>query len=590
MDMSSIRTGLTSVTFRALSISKIVQLAAAAGLDGIEWGGDIHVPAGDIQSAVFALQETEKAGLEVLSYGSYYHGLPEEDFSPVLESAKALQAPIIRVWAGTLPFEDCPEETFQQLVLAFQHAADQAKPFGIDISFEYHRGTLTQTKEGALALLKAVNRENVFCYWQPNPDISREEQLSELDALGSSVSNLHVFCWTGNNERHPLSEGENLWRDYFAHTPRDGRERAVILEFVENDSEEAFFRDAETLKTLAAGCFGPASALICNSRENRIFDAFDDATLQTLRDKTALSNHVVTPDELAAHPHRYENTEYLFSTWGMPVLTEEEIRRYFPALKAVFYAAGSVQAFARPFLHCGVQVFSAWAANAVPVAEYTLSQILLANKGFFQSVRKMKPGCYAEAQQYAFSFPGNYRCQVGILGAGMIGSMVLEGLKAYDVETLVYDPFASDEKLEKLGARRASLEEIFSRCQTISNHIANLPATQKMLRYEHFSRMLPNAVFLNTGRGAQVVEEDLIRALQEEPGRTAVLDVTLPEPPEADSPLWKLENVVLTPHIAGSSGQEVARMGAYMQQEFFRLLAGQPVRFEVTEKLLETMA
>ena len=209
MDMSSIRTGLTSVTFRALSISKIVQLAAAAGLNGIEWGGDIHVPAGDIQSAVFALQETEKAGLEVLSYGSYYHGLPEEDFSPVLESAKALQAPMIRVWAGTLPFEDCPEETFQQLVLAFQHAADLAKPFGIDISFEYHRGTLTQTKEGALALLKAVNRENVFCYWQPNPDISREEQLSELDALGSSVSNLHVFCWTGNNERHPLFEGES---------------------------------------------------------------------------------------------------------------------------------------------------------------------------------------------------------------------------------------------------------------------------------------------------------------------------------------------------------------------------------------------
>ena len=170
-----------------------------------------------------------------------------------------------------------------------------------------------------------------------------EEQLSELDALGSSVSNLHVFCWTGNNERHPLFEGEAPWRDYFAHTPRDGRERAVILEFVENDSEEAFLRDAETLKTLAAGCFGPASALICNSRENRIFDAFDNVTLQTLREKTALSNHVVTPDELAAHPHRYENTEYLFSTWGMPVLTEEEIRRYFPALKAVFYAAGSVQ-------------------------------------------------------------------------------------------------------------------------------------------------------------------------------------------------------------------------------------------------------
>ena len=163
-------------------------------------------------------------------------------------------------------------------------------------------------------------------------------------------------------------------------------------------------------------------------------------------------------------------------------------------------------------------------------------------------------------------------------------------LRRYDVETLVYDPFASEEKLAALGARRASLEEIFSQCQVISNHIANLPATQRMLRYEHFSRMKPNGVFINTGRGAQVVEEDLVRALREEPDRTALLDVTWPEPPEADSPLWTMPNVILSPHIAGSMNNEIARMGAYMQREYEALAEGRPCSWEVTLKRLETMA
>ena len=84
-------------------------------------------------------------------------------------------------------------------------------------------------------------------------------------------------------------------------------------------------------------------------------------------------------DVLAA-PEKFADTEYIFSTWGMPSFTEEEIKTYLPALKAVFYGAGSVQGFARPFLHSGVKVFSAWAANAVPVAEYTVAQIILAGK------------------------------------------------------------------------------------------------------------------------------------------------------------------------------------------------------------------
>ncbi len=334
----------------------------------------------------------------------------------------------------------------------------------------------------------------------------------------------------------------------------------------------------------------PVAIFFSEQAENRMFDAFDPATISTLQETLDLSQRVYLHNELEKEREVFSKTRFIFSTWGMPALTEEEIRGFFPSLEAVFYAAGSVQGFARPFLHCGVKVFSAWAANAVPVAEYTVSQIILANKGFYQATRRMKAGEYAKAQAYCAPFPGSYDTPVGILGAGMIGSMVLERLKEYRLSALVYDPFASDEKLARLGAKRASLEEIFSRCQVISNHVANLPTTQRMLRYEHFSRMLPNAVFLNTGRGAQVVEQDLIQALKDEPGRTAVLDVTFPEPPVDDNPLWNMENVFLTPHIAGSWGQEVARMGSYMAEEFARFLAGEPVRWEVTEKLLETMA
>ena len=219
-----------------------------------------------------------------------------------------------------------------------------------------------------------------------------------------------------------------------------------------------------------------------------------------------------------------------------------------------------------------------------------MAQIVLSGKGYFQGMRRMEKGGREAFNAYAHSLPCNYQVKIGVLGAGMIGSRVLKMLQGYDFETLAYDPFASDEKLAALGAKRASLEEIFSQCQVISNHIANLPATQKMLRYEHFSKMKKNAVFINTGRGAQVAEEDLAQALREEPDRTALLDVTWPEPPEGDSPLLALPNCILSPHIAGSINNEVARMGAYMAEEYEAFSGGRPCRYQVTLDMLETMA
>ena len=226
----------------------------------------------------------------------------------------------------------------------------------------------------------------------------------------------------------------------------------------------------------------------------------------------------------------------------------------------------------------------------MPVAEMTVAQIILANKGYFLTSRLFSKGEYTAARDKFGEIRGNYGETVGIIGAGMIGKLVIQMLKQYNLKVIVFDPFLPDDVAAELGVEKCELDELFERAFAVSNHLANNAQTQGMLNYGHFSRMRENAVFINTGRGAQVVEDDLVRVLRERPDLTALLDVTYPEPPEEDHPFYTLPNCLLTPHIAGSAGDEVARMGEYMLDECRAYLSGEPCHYEVTEKMLETMA
>ena len=318
---------------------------------------------------------------------------------------------------------------------------------------------------------------------------------------------------------------------------------------------------------------------------------YPDDVMARLNEALDICDHVIAKNEIDEYRAVLAEAEYAFSTWGMPAFTREEIREYLPNLKAVFYGAGSVQGFARPFLEEGIAVFSAWAANGVPVAEYTFAQIILATKGFFQRLHRQSEGSAWSNKHPGVGFPGNYEIKVGIIGAGVIGRMVIERLKTLDkTEILVFDPFLADEKALEMGVKKTCLEEIFAECDVVSNHLANNAQTVGMLNKPLFDSMKPHAVFINTGRGAQVVEDDMIAALYDVPTRAAVLDVTWPEPPNADSPLYTMENVFLTPHIAGSIGHEVHRMAEYMYEEYCAFDAGKPTRYSVTLKMLETMA
>lgn len=311
------------------------------------------------------------------------------------------------------------------------------------------------------------------------------------------------------------------------------------------------------------------------------------ANIQSLID---LDLAVYTKEDILKDKQKFLGVEYIFSTWGMPVFTEEEIEEYFPNLKCIFYGAGTVQKFARPFLNRNVKVFSAWSANAVPVAEYTASQIILSNKGFFSVSRLYKNGDIKKAREIKGKVNGNYNETVGIIGVGMIGKLVIKLLKNYNLNILVCDPFLSDENAKTLGVQKCEIEELFSRAFVISNHLANNEQTKNMLNYNLFSKMRENAVFINTGRGAQVNEDDLVKILTERKDLTALLDVTVNEPLNENHEFYSLENCIITPHIAGSLGNEVGRMGETITNEFINYHNGKACLYEVNLKMLEIMA
>ena len=327
--------------------------------------------------------------------------------------------------------------------------------------------------------------------------------------------------------------------------------------------------------------------IFLNERETSLSKVYSDKLISEL-ESFGFENKTYTKSDILSGD--FSDVEYVFSTWGMPNFTKDEIKQNLPSLRAVFYAAGSVQAFAREFLESGVKVFSAFAANAVPVAQYTFSQIILANKGFFTLTDKAFTRDKNKGRQVLSQYPGNFDTKVGIIGAGMIGSMVCRMLVREGMDVMVYDPFLSDEKAEKLGVVKIDLETLFKDCFVISNHLANNEQTKGMLTGALFSKMQTNAVFINTGRGAQVKEAELISVLKSRPDLTAILDVTDPEPPLEDSGFYSLDNCILTPHIAGSSGFEVHRMSEYMKEEFLNFISDRKTKYEVTLSMLETMA
>lgn len=295
---------------------------------------------------------------------------------------------------------------------------------------------------------------------------------------------------------------------------------------------------------------------------------------------------VLEPGEALQHTHLLRQAELIFTGWGS-LAFDTAVLQTLPRLKMVFYGAGSVRGTVTDaFWQQGLRICSAWAANAVPVVEYTLAQIFLCLKKAHQHAALYRANHHMER----LSVAGGYGSTVGLVSLGMIGRMVLERLRTFDVKVIAYDPFVSAEKGAQMGVEMVSLEDVFRRSDVVSLHTPWLESTVGMIRGEHFALMKPGASFINTARGAVVREVEMIEALQRRPDLFAVLDVTWPEPPVPASPLYSLTNVFLTPHIAGSMDGECRRMGHLMADELERYLAGEALRYELTRERAEIMA
>lgn len=257
--MRMLQPGLCSVTFRSLTPQAVIDLAAANGIKAIEWGGDVHVPPGDLENARQVAARTAEAGLSVSSYGSYIFApdFTSDNVTAVLETAGALGARHIRIWPGRRkrPSTEYSAAERRDATQALATIANRANDYGMTIGLEYHPNSLTDTLPSAKQLAQDLPMPNLFFYWQPAPGLPLEDALTEISALGPRICHLHVFAWLSDASRLPLADRAEYWRACIGALPENEWQEPAfaMLEFVRGDDIGQFGEDAVTLSKMLAG-------------------------------------------------------------------------------------------------------------------------------------------------------------------------------------------------------------------------------------------------------------------------------------------------------------------------------------------------
>ena len=249
--------GLVSVSFRNLDCDRIIAATVENGIAGIEWGGDIHVPHGNLAQAAVVREKCAAANIAVSAYGSYYHAGESEQnglkFADVLATAAELGAPLIRVWAGSKGSAQATLNERRAIAADLHRIAEMAWRSGIAVATEYHSGTLTDNNDSAYQLLfKEAVHPALLTFWQPPSGMPAEYCLAGLTQLLPKLASVHVFYWdfsTGQRLALPLADGEAVWSRYLELADHSPGLHCATLEFFKDDSLEQYRIDADTLKT-----------------------------------------------------------------------------------------------------------------------------------------------------------------------------------------------------------------------------------------------------------------------------------------------------------------------------------------------------
>jgi len=321
-------------------------------------------------------------------------------------------------------------------------------------------------------------------------------------------------------------------------------------------------------------------------RPDAIDAVYGEGRRERIASLTELEPIAIDRDNMDQHLERMSRLEVIFGTWGMPSLSAAQLDAL-PRLRAVFYAAGSVQQFARPMIERGIEVHSGWLANATFVAHMTVSLVVLACKGYFQNVRDCADGV---KRPEAFVGPGMLDATVAILGAGAIGRRVAEQLHPLGFHVLAFDPFLSDEDARALHIEKVTLDEAFARALVVSNHMANKPETAGLISGERLRSMPQRGALINTARPQAVDHDALVDVLQQRPDLTALLDVAENVAPNTKQRLRALPNAFVSSHIAGAINRERLAIGDAAISQFEQWRDRGAAEGRVTEDMLATMA
>lgn len=318
---------------------------------------------------------------------------------------------------------------------------------------------------------------------------------------------------------------------------------------------------------------------------------FGSAELARVHAVAELDESVTIDDFGRADPRLLKGLDVLITGWDAPKVGPAELGAM-PRLRAILHAAGSVKGYLTPEVWArGILVTTAADANARPVAEYTLAAILLAGKDVpaLTTAYARDPGLRVIPGDQDGCDIGNYGRTVGIIGASRVGRHVIELLEPFDFHVRLYDPHIRPDDPIVRHVDRTGLVDLLRRSSIVSIHAPLLPETRGMLGSRELALMRPGSVLINTARGSIVDHGALVDAIRDG-GLRAILDVTEPEPLPADHPLRELPGVILTPHVAGSLGNELRRLGQSVTTELELFAAGHPARSPVSEDALLTMA
>ncbi|WP_251045278.1 hydroxyacid dehydrogenase [Arthrobacter sp. ISL-5] len=330
-----------------------------------------------------------------------------------------------------------------------------------------------------------------------------------------------------------------------------------------------------------------AFAMASNELRDSLINAESFDRLRAVAD--VLSTEVLTDFESVRAREVLAHATALITGWGSPRI-DGSVLDLSPGLRLVAHAAGTVKNHVSPVVwDRGVLVTTAAQANAVPVAEYALAFILLAGKDAFASQARQRLEQSRYRKEVLRQDLGNNGNTVGIIGASRTGRLLIELLKPYPLRILLADPTLTPAAAASLGAELVPLDQLMRRSKVVSLHAPVLPSTLGMIGAAELAQMQDGSTFINTARGV-LVDHAALRAELRRGRISAVLDVTAPEPlPDGDE-LYKLPNVVLTPHIAGSLGNELARMGSLAVAEVERLAQGAEANHAISRETLAAMA